>query len=229
MVRWILPLALISVAFLFVARTPPAAPPQPVQFSHKLHLDFFQDGRHSRAMVAMHEELLGEVTEEIQEGQCTLCHGEFDEAVEITPGIRSCDCHRVFLDRDWEGRRDQRPCMACHSAVVHSPRASIPNSSTCAACHLPPLGTTPEEVQLVAFIEAEKPLHWTQVNDYLPGDIVFSHERHAELGGVACQRCHGRVERAERSLALEVELSMEDCMACHEASRADNDCLACHK
>jgi hypothetical protein len=130
--------------------------------------------------------------------------------------------------------------MGCHNTVSVSPLASIPNMNTCAACHEPPRGSHPEETKLVQFVTQEKTIPWTRVCDYLPGDIVFSHERHVELGRVKCQECHGSVERADYPLTLQVKLSMENCMACHgETCRADqqtkldvtklNDCAACHK
>lgn len=232
MLRWAFLISMISlVAFVLVGvQMPPSAPPQPIHFSHKFHLDYFMDGHHRRAMLAKHEQLLGEDTEEVREGLCTLCHGDFEEAAEDTPRILHCaECHRVFHDRDWTGRQDQKPCMGCHNGVVDFPRASIPNIGNCAACHVPPLRGGPEEVKLLGFIERETRVSWARVYDYLPGDIVFSHERHAEVGRVRCQECHAAVERAERPLALEMKLSMEDCMACHDALGADNDCLACHR
>ena len=188
------------------------------------------DGGHRQAMISMHRDILDEVPEEVQQGLCTECHGDFDEAAEDTPRIRYCaECHRLFPERDWTGRRDQKPCVGCHSTAVESARASIPNIITCAACHVPPLRGDREEMKLLAFIEQERLIPWARVYDYLPGDTVWSHERHAELGRVRCQECHGPVEQAERPLFQELRLSMEDCMACHEVSGANNDCLACHR
>jgi c(7)-type cytochrome triheme protein len=233
MLRLVFSVSLVFVAAFgfLVASTPSPQPPQPIEFNHKLHLDYFQDGRHRQSMVSMHRQVLGEAAGELlQQGLCTMCHGDLDRAAERTPKIQHCaECHRVFLDHEWEGRSGQRPCMGCHNTAVDSPRASIPNTSTCTACHQPPLGGDHEEMKLLEFVEQERTIPWARVYDYLPGEVVFSHERHAELGRVRCQECHGAVERAEEPLSLEVKLSMEDCMACHEASGANNDCLACHK
>ncbi len=245
MVQWALSTGLISLAAfaLLLASTPLTPQQQPIQFSHKRHLDYFRDGRHRQSMVAMHEKLLleelgdeqvvAEMVRSIEQGSCQLCHGDFDENVKNVSRLRHCgECHRVFLEHDLEERQDQRPCMGCHRAAVQYPWASVPNIHTCAACHPTPLPGAPlglEETKLVEFIEQEKTIPWARVYDYLPGDIVFSHERHVELGRVKCQECHGHVEQAERPLSLAVTLSMEDCMGCHEAAGADNDCLACHK
>jgi hypothetical protein len=70
---------------------------------------------------------------------------------------------------------------------------------------------------------------WERVYDYMPSEVVFSHEWHVEFGRVKCQECHGAVREAEAPLSLEVDLSMEDCMDCHEEQGADNDCLVCHR
>ncbi|MHC4402020.1 MAG: cytochrome c3 family protein [Planctomycetota bacterium] len=313
MLRWASSISVISLAaFTYVvASIPPRPPLQPIQFSHRAHLDYFQDdsqdghrrsmvsrheeifeeykdGRHGRSMVSRHKEILlkelededivdemmGDVEEgycrtchrdyddnvrdlaklfacaechrrkepetegfvaemmvDVENGRCTLCHGDFDQnAGENASRLTACaECHRFASHLDWEGREEERPCMGCHNAAFQFPWASIPNTNTCAACHLPPLGDDPEEAELLEFIEQERMISWARVYDYLPGEIVFSHERHVELGRVKCQECHGPVELAERPLALEVKLSMEDCMSCHEATGADNDCLACHK
>jgi len=229
-----------ALAFVFVSSPPPAPPSQPIQFSHKAHLDYFRDGRHRRSMVSMHEELLikelgdkqaaAEIVKEVEKGGCALCHRDFDQNAKDLDKLAHCgECHRAYLERDWQGRSEQRPCMGCHSTVGDSPLASIPNTNTCAACHQPPLGNGDEEAKLLAFIKEQRKIPWTRVYDYLPGDIVFSHERHVELGRVKCQECHGAVEWADQPLAPQVKLSMEDCMRCHEGSGANNDCLACHK
>ncbi len=311
MLRLASTISLISLAAFgfFVASAPSLPPSQPVQFSHKLHLDYFQDssqdghrrsmvsmhegvleeykdGRHGQSMVSRHREILlkeledeelvagmiGDVEKgdcmtchrdydsnarnlaklsacaechrrkdqdvegfaagmivDVENGRCTACHGDFDRnAGENLSRLGACaECHRVFVQYEWEGREDERPCMGCHNAAVHSPRATIPNTHTCAACH--PLEGDHEEARLLEFIEHEGMIGWERVYDYLPGEIVFSHERHAELGRVKCRECHGSVAQAERPLSLEVKLSMEDCMNCHEAFGADNDCLACHR
>lgn len=219
---------------------PPTPPSQPIRFGHKVHLDYFQDGRHRRAMISMHEEMLlkelgdkqavSEIITEVAKGGCAMCHRDFDQNAGDLARLGRCgECHRAFLDHDWQGRTDQRPCMGCHNTAAESSQASIPNINTCAACHVPPLQSGPEETKLLEFVNQQRTIPWARVHDYLPGDIIFSHERHVELGRVKCQECHGPVEGAEQPLSLQVKLSMEDCMSCHQASGANNDCLACHK
>ncbi len=270
MVRLFLSVSLVSLgAFAFLDATALQRPPeQRVQFNHKLHLEHLKDGSHVQLMIAVHHELLmkaledeeivADIIESVKEGNCTLCHGDFDENVGVDveetarlhamARLHACEaCHRVMLEHDWEGRLDQQPCAGCHNGAVRSERASIPNIDVCIACHPRPTEghaseTTPSvaEAELLEFIEREETIDWVQVHDYVPSEIIFSHERHVEFGRVRCQECHGEVEKAEKPLSLKVELSMEDCMDCHEkdhkeherlgeVSWADNDCLACHR
>jgi hypothetical protein len=172
---------------------------------------------------------------DMEQGRCTVCHGDFDKnAGEQTARLGHCaECHRTAMHHDFGGRTHLRPCMGCHHEVLESAHASLPNTSTCAACHQPqkpPLGKHREEQTLLAkFVEPNQTIPWRRVYDYLPSEIVFSHERHVEIGRVACSECHGAVDQAERPLTLDVKLSMEACMNCHEAAGADNDCTACHR
>jgi hypothetical protein len=234
---------IVAAAFTLVNRSvPPAPPEQPIDFNHKAHLDYFQDGRHRRAMISLHEDALmkelgdkdavADLVKQVEQGGCG-CHRDFNENVTTQAGLvrlgRCGNCHRAFADHDWEGRKDQRPCMGCHDAAGSGPLASLPGTDTCAACHEKPLSDSLEEQRLQAYLRENKPLEWTRIHDYLPGEIVFSHERHVELGRVRCQECHGPVELAEHPLSLQVQLSMEDCMDCHESWEAGNDCLACHR
>ncbi len=260
MVRLVLSIFLVSLgAFAFLAATAlQPSPPQPVQFNHKLHLEHLRDGSHTELMIAVHHELLmkeledeeivAEIIESVKQGNCSLCHGDFDENVGDMARLHACEaCHRVMLEHDWEGRLDQQPCAGCHNGVVRFEEASIPNIDVCIACHPRPTVADASEVvpsdaeaELLGFIEREETIPWVHVHDYVPSEIIFSHERHVEFGRVRCQECHGEVENAEKPLALEVELDMEGCMDCHEkdheererlgeVSWADNDCLACHK
>jgi hypothetical protein len=238
MLRWAFSTFVVfGVAFAFLARSAPSpAPSQPIQFSHKAHLDYFREGRHRRDMIALHEELaikdFGDKSPVAEVGKrpCSSCHRDFDEnANDLVKLARCGECHRAYLEKDWLEGSDQKPCLGCHNTAADSLQASIPNTNTCAACHEKPRGTDPEESKVLKFIKQQKTIRWTRVHDYLPGDIIFSHARHVDAGRVACQQCHGQVEQAEGPLALNVTLGMEDCMTCHDVSHADNDCLACHK
>jgi hypothetical protein len=251
MLRWMFCTSLIALAALsyVAASTRPAPPSQPIQFSHKVHLDYFRDGRHRREMVSMHEEMLKkdqlwdqETMDKVEKGGCTACHRNFDHNAPDLAKLGHCgECHRAFAvhldDPDWPERKDERPCMGCHNSVLESASASIPNINTCAACHprkqlpadMPPLPDGEQEQKLLEFITQEKTIPWPRVGRRLPSEIVFSHERHVELGRVKCHECHGQDEQAEQFVSAGATLRMDDCIFCHHVSGADNDCLACHR
>jgi len=200
----------------------------------RCHGTFHDDGK-----TEAKTEIVGMAVAKLEKGRCEVCHGDFDRGCENLPRLNRCAaCHRGVHDHDWEGREDVRPCMGCHGGIMRSPQrgaqsdhAALPSTNTCAACH-PLEGEhegTDEEMKLVGFIEQKKVIPWTPVYDYLRSEIVFSHERHALLGGVKCQECHGRVGQAQRPVAREMTLNMEDCMSCHESSGVSNDCLTCHR
>lgn len=245
-----------ALSVLTLVGEPPQPPPQPIEYSHEQHLSYFADGRHRAEMFRLHGfESEEEAFEELREGQCFDCHSAFEREAEWIPRIRHCgQCHQVFLDHDLSERAELRPCFGCHGGAAGGPVATIPNIERCAACHprtregelneaalalyseteseasvpagLPLLS---REMALAEYIATGVEIPWVRVYDYLPGDIVFSHERHSMLGGIDCERCHGPVRQATRPLSLALELTMEDCLSCHEEMNASQDCLACHK
>lgn len=203
---------------------------QPIEFNHMKHFEYFREGIHRQTYFDMHEDILGEVPGELANGDCLDCHGSFDEAAEDIPRIKACaGCHEIFLNYEIRSRPEIRPCIGCHRTVPYSYSASIPQTEICVSCHDKPRTQSLEEQKLIEYIKNGKEIPWIRVYDYLPGDIVFSHERHVMLGELDCKCCHGDVEKSSRPLTRILELSMEDCIECHESMLADNDCLACHK
>ncbi|MFQ5543378.1 MAG: cytochrome c3 family protein [Nitrospiria bacterium] len=202
---------------------------QPIDFNHKIHFQYFAKGDHKKANFAMHEELLGEIPEELEKGECMECHGSFDEAVEDTPRIKDCSgCHQIFLETNLRERPESRPCVGCHRKSILGHRASIPNIDVCIICHQETISDHPEESKLMVYINDGQMINWVRVNNYLTGDTHFSHERHVTNSQVECRDCHVRVEMASMSFGLKMKMKMETCMDCHEKMDADNDCLVCH-
>lgn len=220
--------AVIIIAASAAIRQSPTV--QPIAFNHKKHFEYFRGGEHRQAKFKLHEEILGEIPEELVEGDCIECHGEFAEAIEDTPKIGTCaGCHEIFLKYDIRARRDVRPCIGCHRSAVSGYAASLPGVGVCVACHEEPLTDGREEQKLGKYIEAHQEIPWLRVYDYLPGDVFFSHERHVMLGEMDCRQCHGEVEDFTTPLVRLVDLEMGDCIGCHGSANADTDCMACHR
>jgi len=137
----------------------------------------------------------------------------------------------------------QIQCEYCHAQARRSIHAGVPETGTCMNCHkVIPTTDRPELEKLVDYYNSGEPIPWQKVHD-LPDFVHFSHKRHVR-GGVACQECHGDVDK-EMTVAQRVSsLEMGWCLDCHrdhpkvdenygasaELRRAElKDCLTCHK
>jgi len=103
-------------------------------------------------------------------------------------------------------------CRYCHTAVERSGSAGIPPTQTCMNCHNQ-LWTNAALLEPVrASAASGEPLRWNRVYD-LPGFVYFDHSIHVAKG-VACESCHGRVDRMPL-MYQDAPLTMEWCLACH--------------
>jgi len=120
-------------------------------------------------------------------------------------------------------------CVDCHRYVLTGARATIPNIEVCGECHLEALGESAEEQRLVAFVESGDLIPWQKVYR-VPDHVYFSHRRHAAIGGIECERCHGPMaERTEPVARQAVRISMDACIECHDQAGVTNDCILCHR
>lgn len=108
---------------------------------------------------------------------------------------------------------NQIACLYCHWGARTSRHAGIPPASVCMNCH------DLLEVQTAAIeriretVQLQQPLlAWVKVHN-LPDYVYFNHSRHVGAG-VACQLCHGRVEKMER-VEQAMPLTMGWCLECH--------------
>jgi c(7)-type cytochrome triheme protein len=220
---------LVAQVVLLLSLSCSYEPEQPINFSHETHFQYFVDGTHKKANFEMHEDILGEIPEELENGECLECHADFEEEAEDIPKIEDCaGCHQIFLRTNLREKPMIRPCVGCHRNVIRGHNASIPNIEICIACHKEPISENPEEAKLVVHINNSERINWIRVNNYIKGDTHFSHERHVAMGNVDCRECHGNVDKISKPFALKTNLKMENCMDCHEKFGVDNDCLACH-
>ncbi len=68
------------------------------------------------------------------------------------------------------------------------------------------------------------PIEWTRVHN-LPDHVYFNHSQHVAVGKIACQQCHGKVEKMD-VVKQYTPLSMGWCISCHrktEVKFADNN------
>ena len=138
------------------------------------------------------------------------------------------------------------PCLYCHYGARTSRHAGIPSSSVCMNCHGLLEKQTTEIQRLKEAVQQGRPVAWTKVHN-LPDFVYFNHSQHV-VSGVACQRCHGAVERMDR-IEQASPLTMGWCLGCHRSEAhvptstfarvaanvrnrptpfAGEDCTSCH-
>jgi len=108
-------------------------------------------------------------------------------------------------------------CNYCHTGVTKSKNANIPSPNICMNCHSsitkgPKTGKV-EIAKIYKAVEDNKPIEWVRVHN-LPDLAYFNHSQHVVVGKLACQTCHGPVEKMDvvRQYSL---LTMGWCVNCH--------------
>ena len=107
---------------------------------------------------------------------------------------------------------NQIPCLYCHSAARTSRHAGIPSASVCMNCHSILEKQTVEIEKLKEAVDLQRPIRWVKVHN-LPDFVYFNHSQHVQ-SGVACQNCHGAVEKMDRIEQVS-PLTMGWCLRCH--------------
>ncbi|HSI70012.1 MAG TPA: c-type cytochrome [Gillisia sp.] len=132
---------------------------------------------------------------------------------------------------------NQIECKFCHSSARVSKTSGIPSLNVCMNCHKS-IGEVAEEtateeyskdfydkeIQKLyaavgwdpaaqAYTGEEEPVKWVRIHN-LPDFAYFNHSQHVEVGGIACQTCHGPVEEME-IMYQDAPLTMGWCINCH--------------
>lgn len=132
---------------------------------------------------------------------------------------------------------NQIECKFCHSSARVSKTSGIPSLNVCMNCHIS-IGEVAEETATEEYSkdfydrEIQKlyaavgwdpaaqsytgetePVKWVRIHN-LPDFAYFNHSQHVEVGGIACQTCHGPVEEME-IMYQNAPLTMGWCIDCH--------------
>ncbi len=132
---------------------------------------------------------------------------------------------------------NQIDCKFCHSSARVSKTSGIPSLNVCMNCHksigevaeatatdeyskefydkeiqklYTAVGWNPEEQ---AYSGETEPVKWIRIHN-LPDFAYFNHSQHVEVGGIACQTCHGPVQEME-IMYQNAPLTMGWCITCH--------------
>jgi mono/diheme cytochrome c family protein len=143
------------------------------------------------------------------------------------------------------------PCQHCHAEARRSEYAGLPSVERCMGCHkIIGAQDNPEIAKIHGYWQRRQPIPWVRVFK-VPEFTYFPHKAHVRAA-VACQTCHGPVERM-RVVGAQTgpnllndllnlvglrpappPLSMGWCVECHRREnasrgmRAPLDCVACH-
>lgn len=132
-------------------------------------------------------------------------------------------------------------CKYCHVGVEVSKSATVPSLNICMNCHkgvqkraegqedidISPeiakiykaLDYNPEKSGAEQFGPNAKPVRWVRIHN-LPDHAYFNHSQHVKVGKLACQTCHGPVEKME-VVQQWSSLQMGWCIDCHRTSGVD--------
>ena len=119
-------------------------------------------------------------------------------------------------------------CKYCHFTAEESKHAGFPPVQLCMNCHnLVKEGKitgTGEISKIYQALETGKSIRWIRVHN-LPDHSYFNHAQHVKVGKIACNECHGPVEKMERIIQVS-SLGMGWCIDCHrvrEVQFIDNE------
>ena len=130
-------------------------------------------------------------------------------------------------ERPWGFRHAQHGaeaglvCTNCHRGAEHEDAAGMPQQSQCQICHLKIDAEKPPERHAASLFEDGK--FRRTPRQYLAGEILFSHQKHAP--STQCTACHVGIEN-DAPLQL---MRMSACVACHKEQSAANECATCHR
>ncbi|MFD2517749.1 c-type cytochrome [Salinimicrobium flavum] len=132
---------------------------------------------------------------------------------------------------------NQIDCKFCHSSARVSKTSGIPSLNVCMNCHKSigevAEGTATDEYskefydgeiaklynavgwdpETQSYTGETEPVKWVRIHN-LPDFAYFNHSQHVEVGGIACQTCHGPVEEME-IMYQNAPLTMGWCITCH--------------
>lgn len=157
----------------------------------------------------------------------------------------------IFFNHVVHAGSFQIPCQYCHADARRSEYAGLPSVERCVGCHkIIGVADNPEIGKIHEYARRGEPIPWVRVFK-VPEFTYFPHKAHVR-SGVACQSCHGPVERMPvvggdtgPSVANDLAhlvglrppqrpLTMGWCVECHRrenaarATRAPLDCVTCH-
>lgn len=128
------------------------------------------------------------------------------------------------------------PCLLCHRRENNSPQPNLPGGSghaPCAGCHAQQFANNESPICTICHTDAHSGAlkSFPRLKSFR---VNFDHERHLNMSGVACARCH-RPARGGVALSIPSGFNAHStCYGCHtprarSGSRDISSCGTCHK
>ncbi len=137
---------------------------------------------------------------------------------------------------------NQINCQYCHIGTYQGKQATLPSVNVCMNCHQAineykgdPLVRENGDVvdgtaeikklyKYAGFTEGQpwdatkaQPIEWIRIHN-LPDHVYFNHAQHVNAGQVACQQCHGEIQKMGEVKQFS-DLSMGWCVNCHRETK----------
>lgn len=147
----------------------------------------------------------------------------------------------IFFSHEVHPGMNKISCLYCHGGANDSKHANIPSVNVCMNCHMSvsvysgaPIvrddGTTVDanaEIQKLykyagwnpeskSYDKPGKPIEWVRIHN-LPDHVYFNHSQHVKVGQIACQTCHGEIQKMKEVRQF-APLSMGWCINCHRTT-----------
>jgi mono/diheme cytochrome c family protein len=151
----------------------------------------------------------------------------------------------IYYSHKVHAGTNQISCLYCHGGAQEGKHANIPSVNVCMNCHMAigeytgadkiykEDGTEvngSEEIKKLykyaGFNPAvskqwdpakAKPVEWVKIHA-LPDHVYFNHSQHVKAGKVACQTCHGEIQKMDEVKQF-ADLSMGWCVNCHRETK----------
>ncbi len=137
---------------------------------------------------------------------------------------------------------NQINCQYCHIGTYQGKQATLPSVNVCMNCHMAineykgePLVRENGDVvdgtaeikklyKYAGYTEGQpwdaskaQPIEWVRIHN-LPDHVYFNHAQHVNAGQVACQECHGEIQKMGE-VKQQNDLSMGWCVNCHRQTK----------
>jgi mono/diheme cytochrome c family protein len=137
---------------------------------------------------------------------------------------------------------NQISCQYCHIGTYQGKQATLPSVNVCMNCHAAINEYKGEEMRrengevvdgtaeikklykYAGFTEGQpwdaskaKPIEWVRIHN-LPDHVYFNHAQHVNVGQIACQQCHGEIQKMGEVKQFS-DLSMGWCVNCHRQTK----------